>query len=75
MQGFGRFAGPEGLRGLCHPKSIVEDRWFGLSIPAQIQYPSSGVGFSFGSGLVRLMYGHSVAVRLAGLWELVKSSV
>ena len=24
--GFGRFAGPEGLRGLCHERSIVQNR-------------------------------------------------
>ena len=38
--GFDRFAGPEGLRGLCVAKAVVADRWFGLSIPAQIQYPA-----------------------------------
>ena len=30
--GFDRFAGIEGLRGLCVPKAVAEDRWAGPSI-------------------------------------------
>ena len=32
------------------------------------------VGYRFGTGLVRLLYGHSVRARLGGLAELIKSS-
>ncbi|KAG8934944.1 Meiotic Sister-Chromatid recombination aldehyde dehydrogenase [Tulasnella sp. 418] len=40
--GFGRFAGPEGLRGLCNTKVLVTDRWPWLvqtKIPAALDYP------------------------------------
>lgn len=40
--GYGRFAGPEGLRGLCNSKAIVVDRWPWLvqtSIPRTLDYP------------------------------------
>ena len=49
--GFDRFAGPEGLRGLCVARSVVEDRcpaFLAPSIPAQLRYPSTGQGFGFG---------------------------
>lgn len=37
--GHGRFAGPEGVRGLCAPKAVIEDRWFRViqtSIPRPV---------------------------------------
>src|SRR5258707_1247474 len=41
--GYGRFAGEEGLRGLCNIKSICEDKWgwagIKTAIPKQIRYP------------------------------------
>lgn len=40
--GYGRFAGPEGLRGMTRPKAVTEDRLFGIvqtSIPAAVDYP------------------------------------
>lgn len=40
--GYGRFGGPEGLRGLTNPKAIVEDRFPWLvqtSIPRTLDYP------------------------------------
>ena len=43
---FGRFAGPEGLRGLCHERSLVQNRLAFLkpSIPPAIAYPARGHG-------------------------------
>jgi len=74
-QGFDRFAGVEGLRGLCHVKSIVTDRLFSLSIPAQIAYPSTGQGVAFGSSLVQIVYGYSVLERLRGVAGIVRVSL
>ncbi|KAK4704146.1 hypothetical protein P7C70_g2068, partial [Phenoliferia sp. Uapishka_3] len=40
--GHGRFAGPEGLRGLCNLKAITEDRFHGIiqtGIPPKLRYP------------------------------------
>lgn len=71
--GFGRFAGPEGLRGLCHQRSIVENRfsWLQPSIPRQIAYPSNGAGPAFSHGLNRMMYGTSLTERAQGLLGLI----
>lgn len=44
--GYDRFAGPEGLRGLCLVKSVCEDLVPALrnSIPPPMQYPATGTG-------------------------------
>merc|ERR1740121_1006175 len=71
--GFGRFAGPEGLRGLCHERSIVENRAFFLrpSIPRSIAYPATGKGSDFCIGLTQVLYGHSLLDRVRGAFRLV----
>eukprot|EP00667_Euglena_gracilis_P005457 EG_transcript_5491 len=75
--GFGRFAGPEGLRGLCHEKSIVENRFSFLkpSIPPAIAYPSNGQGPAFCLALCQLLYGYGATQRLQGLLGLLKASL
>jgi len=75
--GFGRFAGPEGLRACCLERSIVEDRFWGIktSIPPPIDYPIDGSkGFTFGSSLVKLFYSESLIEKLIGIIGLIKSS-
>jgi len=74
--GFGRFAGPEGLRGLCHERSIVQNRASFLkpTIPPPIAYPANGQGELFCKGLNLLLYG-SVAQRIQGLIALIKASI
>ncbi|KAG0311526.1 Meiotic Sister-Chromatid recombination aldehyde dehydrogenase [Dissophora globulifera] len=45
--GYGRFGGPEGLRAVCHQKSITVDRWPMLIqtfLPPVLQYPMNNVG-------------------------------
>ena len=45
--GYGRFSGPEGLRGLCNVKAVCCDGWFGLfktNIPGPLDYPWEGGG-------------------------------
>ncbi|KAF9586469.1 Meiotic Sister-Chromatid recombination aldehyde dehydrogenase [Lunasporangiospora selenospora] len=47
MSGYGRFAGPEGLRAVCHQKSVTRDRWPSLIqtfLPPVLQYPMNNVG-------------------------------
>ncbi|OAQ68496.1 oxidoreductase (Msc7) [Pochonia chlamydosporia 170] len=61
--GYGRFAGEEGLRGLCNIKSVCEDRfgWMGIrtGIPPPVQYPvpSQAKGWKFTQGVVEVGYG------------------
>ncbi|GAA5827611.1 hypothetical protein JCM11251_001757 [Rhodosporidiobolus azoricus] len=71
-----RFAGPEGLRGLCNVKAVTEDRFHGLiqtGIPPLLAYPirSGRVSWAFVSGLVKLMYGRNAAERASGIVSLV----
>ena len=73
--GFGRFAGPEGLRACCLERSIVVDRIPGIrtSIPSPIDYPMNTVqGMGFGKGLIHLFYGDSLWVKLKGIAALIK---
>ncbi|BGP20001.1 hypothetical protein JCM10213_006779 [Rhodosporidiobolus nylandii] len=70
-----RFAGPEGLRGLCNVKAVTEDRLHGLvqtGIPPLLAYPikSGAASWRFVSGLVRLMYGKDARERASGIWAL-----
>ena len=76
--GHGRFAGREGLRGLCTAKAVIHDRfpgWVQTGIPPLLAYPiGPGTGaWEFVSGLVGLMYGEGVAGKAAGLWRLVRA--
>ncbi|KAG8901217.1 hypothetical protein FRB99_005472 [Tulasnella sp. 403] len=70
--GYGRFAGPEGLRGLCNPKAIVVDRWPWLiqtSIPAALDYPVRSLiqSWDFITGLIDLLYADTWKDKLLGL--------
>jgi acyl-CoA reductase-like NAD-dependent aldehyde dehydrogenase len=62
--GYGRFAGKEGLRGICNQKAITRDRWPGVktSIPPPMDIPFKGAGagekaWKFAMGIVWLGYG------------------
>ncbi|BGP51561.1 Meiotic Sister-Chromatid recombination aldehyde dehydrogenase [Rhodotorula kratochvilovae] len=73
-----RFAGPEGLRGLCNLKALTEDRLHGrvqTGIPPLLAYPiKSGAGaWTFVQGLIRLMYGRDARQRAGGIWGLVSA--
>ncbi|GAM89659.1 hypothetical protein ANO11243_076980 [Dothideomycetidae sp. 11243] len=64
--GYGRFAGEEGLRGLCAVKSVCEDRLPGLlttSIPPGLDYPMKPKAPVIGRGVVELGY--------AGWWDKI----
>ena len=57
--GFDKFAGIEGLRGLCTAKSISEDRFpsiMNTQMPPLLQYPVQSRAFEFVSGLTKMFY-------------------
>lgn len=78
--GYGRFAGEEGLRGLCNIKAICEDRWgwagIKTAIPKQIRYPipDTTKGFGFVKSVNELGYGTGIRGKLNGLRGLWKNS-
>lgn len=78
--GYGRFGGPEGLRGICAVKSISEDRlfkWVRTKIPGPVDYPlpKSDKSWMFLKGLVGLAYAPSWWGSIKGLRDLVRGSV
>lgn len=73
--GYGRFGGEEGLRGVCNPKTISEDRlgtWVMTPIPPILRYPlrDPARGFEFLKGLMGLGYG-TLMQSAKGLWGVV----
>ncbi len=77
--GYGRFAGPEGLRGLCYPKAVIEDRFFSLirtSIPAPVDFPlpPGDKPWTFLKGLVFFAYGRGTA-SFKGLLDVIRMAV
>jgi acyl-CoA reductase-like NAD-dependent aldehyde dehydrogenase len=75
--GYDRFAGPEGLRGLCNIRSVCEDRipFIKNAIPPPMAYPSTGVGHYFAKGLIKMFYSTRILGRLEGLWLVIKYSI
>ncbi|AEO65120.1 uncharacterized protein THITE_2044375 [Thermothielavioides terrestris NRRL 8126] len=78
--GYGRFAGEEGLRGLCNVKAVCEDRfaWLGVrtAIPPPIRYPvlDQERSWRFARGVVEVGYGMDIARKLRGVLGIVKNS-
>lgn len=73
--GFGRFAGPEGLRACCAERSMVVDRIPGVrtSIPPPINYPIDiKKGLPFGDSLMQLFYNESIIAKIMGIIGLIK---
>lgn len=76
--GYGRFAGQEGLRGLCNIKSVCEDRfgWLGVrtGIPPPMQYPipNQANSWRFAHGVVEVGYGE-VPRTVNGLMAMIKN--
>lgn len=71
--GYGRFAGEEGLRGLCNIKAVCEDRWgwagVRTSIPPPIRYPvkSQDTSWKFARGVVETGYGLGLVRKIGGV--------
>lgn len=78
--GYGRFAGEEGLRGLCNVKAVCEDRmaWLGVrtAIPKPMRYPVKDQQHSweFARGVVTLGYGRTVFQKIGGLLGILEHS-
>ena len=75
--GYDRFAGPEGLRGLCMVRSVCEDLvpFIRNAIPPPMHYPATGVGHLFAQGLIKLFYSQSIAGVVEGIVALIKYSL
>ncbi|CAK0772335.1 hypothetical protein CVIRNUC_003952 [Coccomyxa viridis] len=72
--GFDRFAGIEGLRGMCTPKAVCEDRFPWLmrtDIPPLLQYPVGDSAFPFVCGLISMFYGLSLRENFRGLCSVI----
>ena len=78
--GYGRFAGEEGLRGLCNLKAVCRDRmsWLGVktAIPPPMQYPVKDQerGWRFAKGVVEVGYGIGLVSKIGGVLGIVKNS-
>ncbi|KAI1405213.1 ALDH-like protein [Hypoxylon fuscum] len=78
--GYGRFAGEEGLRGLCNLKSVCEDRlaWLGIrtAIPPPARYPikSQESAWRFTRGVVGLGYALTAREKLRALGDVLRNS-
>ncbi|GLI61056.1 hypothetical protein VaNZ11_003318, partial [Volvox africanus] len=72
--GFDRFAGVEGLRGLCVPKAVCEDRFPMLmksAIPPPWEFPVKSNAVAFGRSLVTMFYGPGLLYKAHGLAALL----
>lgn len=78
ISGYGRFAGAEGLRGLCVPKAVTVDKvWFiKTPIPPPVDYPikKAEKGYGFVKELVRFAYAPQIGEKLKGGLGLAKAS-
>jgi acyl-CoA reductase-like NAD-dependent aldehyde dehydrogenase len=78
--GYGRFAGEEGLRGLCNIKSVCQDRfgWLGVrtSIPPPVLYPikDQEKSWNFTKGVVEVGYGIGASRKIGGVLDILKNS-
>ncbi|TEB36199.1 meiotic sister-chromatid recombination aldehyde dehydrogenase [Coprinellus micaceus] len=75
--GYGRFGGPEGLRSLTNPKSVIMDRfWISTTVPPVLHYPLKSIGTSwvFVSSLVEFLYGYGWRARIGAVFRLIKAA-
>ena len=75
--GFGKFAGIEGLRGLCVQKAVVEDivPLVRTQLPPPLRYPLANAALPFVRGLMHFFYGHSLASKLSGVVGLISCAL
>eukprot|EP00274_Cyanoptyche_gloeocystis_P000488 CAMPEP_0196664708 /NCGR_PEP_ID=MMETSP1086-20130531/58060_1 /TAXON_ID=77921 /ORGANISM="Cyanoptyche gloeocystis , Strain SAG4.97" /LENGTH=626 /DNA_ID=CAMNT_0042001119 /DNA_START=66 /DNA_END=1946 /DNA_ORIENTATION=+ len=74
ISGFGRFNGPEGLRGVCNEKAIVTDRFSFMrtKIPGALMYPLPENSNKLIMQAMHLLYGGDIFERIGGLFGLLK---
>jgi len=67
--GFGKFAGPEGLRALCNVKAVTSDRipFIGTTLPEPFVYPTATNAHKTAENLVQLAYGKNKVKGLVGV--------
>jgi len=77
--GYGRFAGEEGLRGLCNIKSVCEDRFGAMgirtAIPGPVRYPvaSQERGWRFTRGVVGIGYGLTLTDKFWAVVDVLRN--
>lgn len=73
--GFGRFAGPEGLRACCYEKAVTEDyvSFIQTSIPPPLAYPVASNAPQIAFGLINLAYGDGITGKINGLVSFLGS--
>ncbi|KAK0615780.1 Aldehyde/histidinol dehydrogenase [Bombardia bombarda] len=78
--GYGRFAGEEGLRGLCNLKAVCEDRFGWLlgvrtAIPRPMQYPigEQERSWRFAKGVVDVGYAVTLWGKMKGVLGILKN--
>ncbi|SAL95194.1 hypothetical protein [Absidia glauca] len=79
ISGYGRFAGPEGLRGLCVPKAVTIDRIPGVKtpIPPILDYPvkSAWVSYGFVQNLIQTIYNPGIIAKVKAVAGLAKANL
>ncbi|TGZ81846.1 Aldedh-domain-containing protein [Ascodesmis nigricans] len=74
--GYGRFAGPEGLRSVCNLKAVAVDKFprvINTSIPPTIDYPikNGDRAWEFVKGLIMIGYGETLVRKAKGVLDLL----
>ncbi|KAI9249508.1 Aldehyde/histidinol dehydrogenase [Phascolomyces articulosus] len=79
ISGYGRFAGIEGLRGLCVPKAVTVDRipFVKTPIPPILDYPIDSLpkSFTFLQGLINMMYAPYYLNKAKAVLDLIKANL
>jgi acyl-CoA reductase-like NAD-dependent aldehyde dehydrogenase len=79
VSGFGRFAGPEGLRDFCHVQSIATDRWpLRTPQPTWLSYPLPSYSPDIMKNAIGILYSHGFSNKMkyiGSVLSLVKDIV
>ncbi|KAI8071277.1 Aldehyde/histidinol dehydrogenase [Gongronella butleri] len=79
ISGYGRFAGPEGIRGLCVPKAVTVDRIPGVKtpIPPILDYPmkSAWISYGFVQNLIHTIYNPNIGAKIQAIGGLIKANL
>jgi hypothetical protein len=79
LSGFGRFAGPEGLRDFCHVQSIATDRWpLRTPQPTWLSYPLPSYSPDIMKNAIGILYSHGFSNKMkyiGSVLNLVKDIV
>lgn len=76
--GYGRFAGPEGLRACCLLKSVTVDRFPSIMstvVPLPLRFPVANSGEKFAASMTRMFYCDAALDKLGALIDLVVAAI